>query len=259
MKNISLRTGLELLLGLALAIAVGVAWYYHGHVTQQQQIKRAAPILADPKSPIIDNFEDSSLQNHSEINADANKVPVSVLKNTVLKGDTTVKKIVNSIGVSPQQLQEVNQENVQLRIAVARLRQDSLDHSRLDYRDAHLSFYYTPADSLIHNLIYNVTLTAAKVSKGGFFNRSVRWDFYPDDPRARVMGVNHFVVTQPDPFFGLTAFGKFYYDFNSTRMIPGLGIDFQTGKFHTTGTEYWNPAAGKFTPVIAFGYVQKIF
>lgn len=246
------------LLAIAL-IALILANYYHGKIVTKQQNANAKAIIANPTADIIDRYTDSLQQNHAAINASQNTVTAASMKDTANTHKSKLDTIAKAVGLSNvSQIQEVTQENIELKAQNLKLKKslDSAGNALLSYTDKHMHLTYNPRDSTL-NWTYNVNLTSVRYNKPTwlpFIKGASILDFYTDDPRVTINGVNHLTVQQTDPLLGISGNVKASYDFNSGRVIPSAGVDFRVG--HTIfGTRYYYSFRDKqFKPMASVSY-----
>jgi hypothetical protein len=265
MKN-DLKTNWKVYLFFIVALiaigAIGIAGYYYNKSNLPGQVKKAQQVLQHPQQPVTNAYKDKSGNQHVQISASDHSIPQAVLKDSSVKRDSIIKKVTNDLNLTdPGKLLEVTQENLQLRAAVLKLRQDSANLAMLVFHDNALSFYYNPADSTVRDFSLDLHLNQVKMNKRKWLTNTPVYDFYADDPRVTFSGFNHFVVAVPPPAFGLVADAKTTYDFRSKNFYPSVGLDIRVGKFNLEGREYGFIKDDRFdhSHLLSLSYKQTIY
>ncbi len=79
-------------------------------------------------------------------------------------------------------------------------------------------------------------------------------DISSTDPNATVNGLSTFTVKQNTPSFGLRVQGLTSYNFGTSTISPGLGIQFDFKRWSATGAYYYNPGVDKIRPTVGLRY-----
>lgn len=251
-----------LVLGLILLVVIlGItATYYYNKAATPAQIANAQKVLANPKADIIKRFTDKNGDNHSEIKADQNKITRAALADTTNKRKRLIDSVKEALNLdNANQIEELTEENFNLK-ALLKLKAhtDSSGHKTLDYSDPFLTFRFNPDDSTAY-LNYRAKILSAMFYRYPipflhFFKTPSYIDFYGADKRITIDGVDHMIIQQPDPLFGLTADVKTSYMINSGHLVPSFGAGFRVGKFTFEGREYYSIKNDHFQPAVSASY-----
>lgn len=251
-----------LIIGLLAAVIILAitTTYYHNKVATPAQIAATKIIVAHPKADIIKTFTDKQGLSHATIKADQNKVPAASLSDTVTHIKNVLDTVKQKLGLATvKQIEELTQEVVLLRARIKLLAIiDSSGNKTLSYADKWMHLSFNPADTML-DFHYDAKLTATRFFRYPIpflhFIKSPEYiDFYSDDPRMTINGVNHLTFTQPAPLFGFSADARATYFINSSRLVPSVGADLRIGRFIFGAREFYSTKTNKLSPAVAMGY-----
>lgn len=243
-KNWSLLIGFVLIVGLSIALYISIR-----NCNQVGDANKAQAAVVNTAAKLVKSFADTLGNYHKQYEAQ-NPVAANSVSTQKLPGwvDTAGKGLDAGANYK-QKLLEATQVTLALKDSLlqAQVKLNSAKQQVFFYKNKYLNLSYTAGrgiDTNDHGTFayrYNANLTVSKFYKQSWFLGSKKMiiDVAAEDSNMTVNNLKHYEVQIPDPLFSfrLQALGS--YNFSTKSIVPGIGMQMNSGKYSITGGYYY--------------------
>jgi len=254
MNPFNLSTVVKLLVSLVFAALILILFEIGCNRRQQQQNTSAKAVLQHPAAKVVKQFTDTSGKVHLDVLANSGQIPESALTDSSIYYHTLADSFARDNKIKASQIDEITRQKLSLSAENIQLKAESgtPGNHLFSYRDKWLQLIYD-TESNKAMLDYTVSLVTGKYTPASFFlvNKPAVIDFYTDDPRAKIEGVDHLLKTIPGPALSLSGTLLSNYDVTSKQITPYAQINFRYKRWHIIEAPYY---ATRLKNSISLGY-----